>query len=248
MTKIAIIGGTGLEDPEILENQRELVVDTPFGVTTSSFLEGEINGTHVVMLSRHDRGHTIPPTHVNNQANIFAIQTLECTHIIATTACGSLREEIGRGDLVFPDQFIDFTKHRKSTYFDYFKDGDLKHTPMADPFSRHLRERLIESASELQLSHHASGTVITIEGPRFSTRAESRMFRLWGADVVNMSTAPEVILANELKIPYACVAMSTDYDAWKEDEDPVTWEDVLKVFKANVERVIQLISNTLPKI
>jgi len=248
MTKIAIIGGTGLEDPDILQNQKELVVDTPFGPTTSSFLEGEVNGIEVVMLSRHDRGHTIPPSHVNNQANIFAIQTLECSHILATTACGSLREEIGRGDLVFIDQFIDFTKHRKTTFFEYFKDGELKHTPMADPFSEYLRTRLIESAAELKLSYHPSGTVITIEGPRFSTRSESRMYRTWGADVVNMSTAPEVILANELGIPYACVAMSTDYDAWKEDEDPVTWEDVLRVFEKNVERVIRLIVNTLPKI
>ncbi|MDP3914283.1 MAG: MTAP family purine nucleoside phosphorylase [Bacteroidota bacterium] len=168
MTKIAIIGGSGLENPAILKNATELKIDTPYGSTTSDFKCGTINGREVAILSRHGRQHTIPPTQVNNRANIWAI-----------------------------------------------------------------RER---------------GTVVTIEGPRFSTRAESNMFRLWGADVINMSTAPEVILANELGIPYAAIAMSTDYDCWKTDEAPVTWGDVLKVFNKNVSHVIDLLIHVIGKI
>jgi 5'-methylthioadenosine phosphorylase len=164
---------------------------------------------------------------------------------LATTACGSLRHEIKRGDLVILDQFIDFTRHRVVSFYEEFDHGNLKHTPMADPFDRFLREKLIERATELNLSFHSKGTVITIEGPRFSTRAESNMFRIWGADVINMSVAPECILANELEIPYAAIALSTDYDCWKTDEDPVTWEEVLKVFNSNVENVIRLISATV---
>ncbi len=248
MVKIGIIGGSGLEDPDILKNAKEMKVSTPFGEPCSSLLVGKIENKDVVLLSRHGRKHTIPPTQVNNRANIYALKEVECTHIVTTTACGSLKEEIGRGDLIFPDQFIDFTRHRKITFFEEFNKGDMKHVPMADPFDRYLREILINSAKLLLLKHHPAGTVITIEGPRFSTRAESRMFRMWGADVINMSTAPEVILANELGIPYATIAMSTDYDSWKENEEPVSWEEVLKVFNQNVNNVIRLIIKAISKI
>ena len=248
MTKIAIIGGSGLENPAILKNATEINIDTPFGPTSSDFKCGMINGREVAILSRHGRQHTIPPTHVNNRANIWAIQEIGCTHIVATTACGSLREEIGRGDFVALDQFIDFTRHREITFFDSFEPKQMKHTPMADPFDSSLRSKLIETAKELGIRIFENGTVITIEGPRFSTRAESNMFRLWGADVINMSTAPEAILANELGIPYAAIAMSTDYDCWKTNEAPVTWGDVLKVFNANVNHVIDLLVHTIGKI
>lgn len=248
MAKIGIIGGSGLEDPDILKNAKELKVGTPFGEPGSLLLVGKIENNDVVFLSRHGRKHTIPPTQVNNRANIYALRELECTHIITTTACGSLREEIGRGDVVIPDQFIDFTRHRKITFFEEFNEKDLKHVPMADPFDNNLREIIINSAKLLQLKHHSAGTIITIEGPRFSTRAESRMFRMWGADVINMSIAPEVILANELGIPYATIAMSTDYDSWKDDEEPVSWEEVLKVFNSNIDNVIRLILKAISKI
>lgn len=248
MTKIAIIGGSGLENPAILKNATEINIDTPYGPTSSDFKCGIINGREVAILSRHGRQHTIPPTQVNNRANIWAIRELGCTHVVATTACGSLREEIGRGDFVVLDQFIDFTRHRNITFFVAFEPKQMKHTPMADPFDRSLRSKLIESAKDLGIKIFERGTVITIEGPRFSTRAESNMFRLWGADVINMSTAPEAILANELGIPYAAVAMSTDYDCWKTDEAPVTWGDVLKVFNANVSHVIDLLVSTVEKI
>jgi 5'-methylthioadenosine phosphorylase len=245
MKKIAIIGGSGLENPEILKNPETINIETPYGKPSSSFKAGQIEGVDVVLLSRHGRDHSIPPSQVNNQANIWAIQKLGCTHIIATTACGSLREEIGRGDLVILDQFIDFTRFRPVTFYEKFSDGKLNHTPMADPFDKNLRQIFIDTATQQNLKCHSKGTVITIEGPRFSTRAESNMFRMWGADVINMSVAPECILANELEIPYAAIALSTDYDCWKTDEAPVTWEEVIKVFNENVENVLKLLVETI---
>lgn len=248
MTKIAIIGGSGLEDPSILKNHQEVEVNTPYGNPTSTFKTGVIGNTEVAILSRHGRDHSIPPTQVNNRANLWAIKEIGCTHIIVTTACGSLREEIGRGDMVILDQFIDFTRFRKVTFFEKFEPGTLNHVPMADPFDNELREKIIQTASELGLKHHPTGTMVTIEGPRFSTRAESKMFRQWGADVINMSVAPECILANELEIPYAAIALSTDYDCWKTDEEPVTWEEVFRVFNQNVENVVKLLTKTIQTI
>ncbi len=248
MTKIAVIGGSGLENPDILKSPAEKYVDTPYGKPSSSLLCGTINNAEVVILSRHGYNHTIPPSQVNNRANIFALKEEGCTHILATTACGSLRDEFRRGDLIIPDQFIDFTKRRNTTFFEEFEPGEMKHTPMADPFDKKLRSLLVTSAWNMGLDIHDKGTIITIEGPRFSTRAESKMFRLWGADIINMSVAPEVILANELGIPYAVVAMSTDFDSWKEDELPVSWEEVIKVLHENVNRVLRLLQDVIGKI
>lgn len=248
MAKIAIIGGSGLEDPKILKSPQLIKTDTPFGEPSSELTCGKIGETEVVILSRHGKKHTIPPTQVNNRANIWALKNQGCEYILATTACGSLREEIDRGHLVILDQFIDFTKHRITTFHDKFENGEMKHTPMADPFDSKLRNLLNQSAEELNLNFHKKGTVVSIEGPRFSTLAESNMFRMWGADVINMSTAPEVILANEIGIPYAAIAMSTDYDCWKTDEDAVTWEAVLEIFNQNVHNVIDLLLTTLKKI
>lgn len=248
MKKIAIIGGSGLENPEILKTPERISVKTPYGDPSSDFICGTIGQVEVVLLSRHGRDHTIPPSQVNNRANLFAIQQLECSHILATTACGSLRENIGRGDLVIPDQFIDFTRHRETTFFKEFLPHEMRHTPMADPFNKQLRDKLIAAGCELGLNIHQNGCIITIEGPRFSTRAESRMFRTWGGDMINMSTAPECILANELGIPYAAVAMATDYDSWKEDETPVSWEEILAVFGKNVHNVIDILLKVIPAI
>jgi 5'-methylthioadenosine phosphorylase len=248
MTKIGIIGGSGLENPDIILSPETITVSTRFGNPSSPLLCGKLNETDIVILSRHSKGHTIPPSHVNNRANIYSLKEAGCTHIIATTACGSLREDIRRGDIVIPDQFIDFTRHRNITFFDEFEPGRMGHTPMADPFDPNLRRLIITTAKNLNLRVHEKGTVITIEGPRFSTRAESNMFRIWGADLVNMSIAPEVILANELGIPYAAIAMSTDYDCWKEDEKPVSWEEVLRVFGNNVSKVLKLLMETIQEI
>lgn len=247
MVKVGIIGGSGLDDPKILSHPKEIDVDTPYGKPSSTLTLGEIGGTDVVILARHGRNHQFSPTQVNNLANIHALKEQGVTHILATTACGSLREEIDRGHFVILDQFIDFTRFRRNTFFTCFQDG-AEHTPMADPFDPDLRLILHETARELGFPTHDRGTVVTIEGPRFSTRAESHMFRAWGADVINMSTAPEAILANEVKVPYAAVAMSTDYDCWKEDEEPVSWDEILEVFNKNAHRVKQILIDSIPKI
>lgn len=244
---IGIIGGSGLDNPDILKEPHEIAATTPYGKPSSTLMLGKIEGIDVVILARHDREHSITPTGINNRANLRALKDQGVTHIIATTACGSLREEIGRGDFVMPDQFIDFTRHRNVTFFEHFKDG-AKHTGMADPFDKNLRKILISASRELGFRTHDKGTIITIEGPRFSTRAESHMFRAWGADIINMSTAPEAVLANELQIPYAAIAMSTDYDCWKADEAPVTFDEILKVFGKNVNNVKKLIILAVKKI
>ncbi len=248
MTKIAVIGGSGLENPKLLKSKEEYNIVTRYGKPSSPLICGKTGDTDIVILSRHGYGHTIPPSQVNNRANILALREAGCTHILATTACGSLREEIKRGDIVIPDQFIDFTRHRISTFHEEFEPGNMKHTPMADPFDSNLRGLLISAAKKNGMKFHGTGTLITIEGPRFSTRAESRMFRKWGADIINMSIAPEAALANETGIPYAAVAMSTDYDCWKEDEVPVSWEEVIAVFNKNVNRVLALLLEVIPKI
>ncbi|MEK6937268.1 MAG: S-methyl-5'-thioadenosine phosphorylase [Nanoarchaeota archaeon] len=247
MVKIGIIGGSGLDDPDILRNKQEKEVNTLYGKPSSNLILGKINDVDAVILARHGRKHTIPPTKVNYKANVFALKQEGCTHIIATTAVGSLKEEIERGDLVIIDQFIDFTRHREITYHDSFENGP-KHTPMAEPFDKFLRKILIETCKELNYKVHDKGTVVTIEGPRFSTKAESNLFRMWGADIINMSVAPEAILANELGIPYAAVAMSTDYDCLFDDLPPVTWEEVLKVFHENADKVKKLLISVIPKI
>ncbi len=244
MAVIGIIGGSGLDDPDFLKNPEEIEIDTPYGSPSSGLLSGKINGADVLILARHGRQHQFSPTQVNNRANIHALKQAGATHILATTACGSLRQEIDRGHLVILDQFIDFTRFRKTSFVESFEGGAL-HTAMAHPFDEILRKGLYGSALALDLEVHEKGCVITIEGPRFSTVAESRMFRLWGADVVNMSTAPEAMLANEAGIPYAAVAMSTDYDCWKEDEAPVTWDEILAVFLHNADNVKQLLIKTI---
>jgi len=247
MIKIGIIGGSGLDDPKMFQKEEALSVVTPYGAPSSELTVGKIQGIDVIHLARHGKRHQLSPTQVNYRANIHALKQEGVTHIIATTACGSLREDIRRGDLVIIDQFIDFTRHRKITFHDSFKNGAM-HTAMADPFDAALRAVIFESAVDLGLTVHFRGTVVTIEGPRFSTRAESRMFRIWGADVINMSIAPEAILANEAAIPYAAIAMSTDYDCWKQDEVPVSWDEILEVFNRNAENVEKLLIHVIPKI
>ncbi|MBI1810813.1 MAG: S-methyl-5'-thioadenosine phosphorylase [Nitrospirae bacterium] len=242
--KVGIIGGSGMDDPRLMKNKKEKKVKTPYGNPSSALTAGKIEGVDTLILARHGKGHSIYPTGVNFRANIYALKKEGCTHILATTAVGSLREKIKPGDLVFTDQFIDHTKHRALT----FHDEKVIHTPMAEPFCKELRSLLVKTAKELNLRHHTKGTVITIEGPRFSTKAESHMFRSFGADVINMSTVPEVILARELGICYQSIAMSTDYDCWKEGEEPVTWEMILSIMNKNSENVKKLLLKTIAKI
>jgi len=250
MTVIGIIGGSGLEDPQIFTQAWEVVVETRYGLPSSPLRRGRLAGREVVLLARHGRQHTIPPSQVNNRANLLALQEQGCTHILASAACGSLRPEIGPGDLVIPGQFIDFTRHRALTFYEEFAPGieNARHAALADPFAAELRQLLIAAGRRQQLPLHEQGTILTIEGPRFSTRAESRMFRLWGADLVNMTISPEAILAGELGLPYAVIAMVTDYDSWKEDEPPLRVPELVAVFRGNIARLTGLMLAVLPQI
>lgn len=239
--KIGIIGGSGLDNPNILENFQEIEIDTPFGHSSGKLVCGKIGDTEVVILARHGKNHSITPTKVPYRANIWALKEAGCNYILATTACGSLQEKIAPGDFVFIDQFIDFTKHRPLTFFE----DKVIHTPMAEPFSIFLREKLISVAKEQNLKYHPQGTMITIEGPRFSTKAESKLFQSWNVDVINMSTVPEVTLANEIGIPYQSIAMATDYDCWKEGEESVTLDMIYKRMRESADKVLSLIIETI---
>lgn len=245
MTKIALIGGSGFDDPDILSDVRIVKMGSPYGPLSSDVSVGKVGSIEVAVINRHGKGHRIVPSAINNRANIWALKELGVTSIVATTACGSLREEIEPGHIVFPDQFIDWTRGRKSSFFE----GDqVAHISMADPFCGKLRSVLVESACRLGITHHDRATVITIEGPRFSTRAESRMFRGLGADVVNMSTVPEAVLAREAGMCYASIAMSTDFDSWHVSEAPVTWDMIVQTMKTNVESVKRIFFDALGRI
>jgi len=245
MVKIGIIGGSGLDDPKLLESYEEKEVETKYGKPSSKIICGKIKGVEVCILARHGRKHEIPPHIVNYRANIAALKLLGCTHILATSAVGSLKEKIKPGDLVFPNQFIDFTKQRKNTFYDVI--GEVKHTEMAEPFSNELRRILIETAEKLGFEKHDWATIVVIEGPRFSTRSESFMFRNF-ADIIGMTSVPECSLAKEAGIPYQTIAMATDYDCWKKNEAPVTFEMILKRMEENSHKVKQILLEAIPKI
>jgi 5'-methylthioadenosine phosphorylase len=245
MIKVGIIGGSGLDDPKILKNATEKEIITPYGRPTSALTCGTIEGVEAVLIARHGKNHSIYPGKVNFRANIWALKEEGCTHILASTAVGSLREEIAPGHLVFPSQFIDHTRKRETTFFD---EDIVVHTPFAEPFCPNLINLFSSTSDRMGLPYHRDKTVITIEGPRFSTKAESHLFRSWQADVINMSTVPEVILAREKKMHYAVIAMSTDYDCWHEEEEPVTWEMILTTMKKNAENVIKLFLTIIPQI
>ncbi len=245
MIQVGIIGGSGLDDPAILKQPEEKILTTPFGDPSSPVTCGEIEGVQVAILARHGRKHGVYPSAVNYRANVWALKALGCTHILASSACGSLREAIEPGHLVFPDQFIDRTTKRNSTFYD--KDR-VCHIPMGEPFCPQLRHLLVKNAEKLGIEHHNAGTVVTIEGPRFSTKAESHLFRSWGCDVINMTTIPEVTLAREAGLCYATVAMSTDYDCWHETEEDVSIEMILEIMKKNAENVIRIMLETIPQI
>jgi len=245
VVKIGMIGGSGFDDPDFLTDVRSLKKGTPFGSLSADLIVGKAGEIETVIMLRHGKGHRIMPSAINYRANIWAMKEVGVTHIIATSACGSLREEIEPGHLVFPDQFIDWTRTRKST----FHEGDqVVHMAMADPFCERLRSILIETCITEGIIHHPRGTVVTIEGPRFSTRAESRMFRMLGGDIINMSTVPEAVLAREAGICYAVAAMSTDYDTWHDSEAPVTWEMIAETMNNNVENVKKIFFRSLSKI
>ncbi len=246
MVKIGIIGGSGLDDPKLLSNYDEKEIDTPYGKPSSKITLGKINGVEVCILARHGKNHEIPPSLINYRANIYAFKMLGCDFIIATSAVGSLRDEIKPGNLVFPNQFIDFTKQRKMSFFDSIR--EVKHTSMSEPYSLNLREILCKISDELGFNYNKNKAMVVIEGPRFSTKAESFMFRQLGADIIGMTGCPECSLANEIGIPYQTIAMSTDYDCWKEGEEPVTWEMVVERMHENADKVKRLLIEAIPRI
>ncbi|MHC4778254.1 MAG: S-methyl-5'-thioadenosine phosphorylase [Planctomycetota bacterium] len=245
MIKIGIIGGSGLDDPGLIDDFEEIEVETPFGRPESPLTTGVLAGKPVVILARHGRKHQIMPSRVNFRANVWALKEQGCSHILATTACGSLRKRIEPGHLVFPDQFVDRTTKRDSTFHDSDR---VCHIAMEEPFCGKLRSLLATEAAELGFAHHDGATLVTIEGPRFSTRAESQLFRAWNCDIINMSTVPEAVLAREGAMCYQPIAMSTDYDCFEETSENVSWEQIVKIMNANVEHVKKLLLSVIGKI
>ena len=245
MPKIGIIGGSGVDDPKIMHDAKKIKVHTPYGSTSDLVVIGKVKGVDVVVIPRHGDSHRINPTNVNYRANIWAMRELGVTHIIAPTACGSLREEIKPGDLVFIDQFIDRTTKRIQTFYE---GTEVCHISMAEPFCEKIRKILVGIAKEQKFSHHVKGTIVTIEGPRFSTKAESHLFRSWNCDVINMTTVPECVLAREMGICYQSIAMSTDYDCWRESEEAVSVEMILKTMKGNSEKVKKILVEVISRL
>ena len=243
--KIGIIGGSGVDSPEILDDIKKVKKHTPYGRPSDLITVGKFNGIDVAIIARHGQGHRIFPTSVNYRANIWALKELGVTHILASTACGSLKEEVRPGDLVFIDQFIDRTTKRHQTFYE---GQEVCHIPMAEPFCDKLRSLFINAADGLKIANHKKGTMITIEGPRFSTKAESNLFRTWGADVINMTTVPEAVLAREAGICYASIAMATDYDCWHQSEEPVSVEMILEVMKKNADNVVKILLEVMPRV
>ncbi len=229
---IGVIGGSGLYQMAGLENVREVEVKTPFGKPSDKFVRGVLDGVGFLFLPRHGKGHRWLPTEVNSRANIFAMKKLGVERIISVSAVGSLREEIAPGHVVVPDQFIDRTTQRPSTFFGK---GIVGHVSLADPFCKDLAAKLANAATQEGAKVHARGTYLCMEGPQFSTRAESHLYRGWGADVIGMTNIQEAKLAREAEICFATLALATDYDCWNEAVGNVEIEQVLKVLQQNVE-------------
>ena len=243
---LAVIGGSGLYDMEGLTDKEELAVDTPFGTPSDVIVRGRLGETTLLFLPRHGRGHRIAPHEINYRANICALKKAGATHLVSVSAVGSMKEEIAPGDLVVPDQFIDLTKKRTTTFFE---DGIVAHVVFADPVCPKTSAALAAAADKAGGKVHRGGTYVVIEGPQFSTRAESRVYRSWGVSVIGMTAMPEAKLAREAELPYATLALSTDYDCWHEGEEDVSVEAVLAVVHKNValaRRVIAELSRHLP--
>ncbi|MCD6457812.1 MAG: S-methyl-5'-thioadenosine phosphorylase [Thermoproteales archaeon] len=241
--EIGIIGGSGLYDVAFLENVEKIKVYTPYGSPSDFITVGLFRGRKVAFLARHGPRHSIPPHRINYRANIWALKELGVQRIIAVSAVGSLKEDYKPGDFVCPDQFIDITKQRKYTFYD---GGQVAHVSMADPFCPELRSLCIKAAHDLNITIHEVGTYICIEGPRFSTRAESKLWRQWGADIIGMTLVPEVNLAREARMCYLTIAMVTDYDVWA--EKPVTAHEVARVMAENIEKAKKLLYKLIPSI
>ncbi len=244
--KIGVMGGTGLYDVEGLTDIEEVDIKTPFGKPSDAIGIGKLEGVGIAFLPRHGKGHRISPTDVPYQANIYALKSLGVEWIISVNAVGSLREEIKPGDLVIPNQLIDRTRSRVNSFFG---GGIVAHVPFAEPFCPVLSQTLYQVAKEVGDIVHLNGTYVCMEGPAFSTRAESRLYRSWGADIIGMTALPEAKLAREAEICYAIIACVTDYDSWKELSEPVTVDVILDILHQSVDiakKIIKLAVSRIP--
>lgn len=237
---LAIIGGSGLYAMEGLNHISEHEIDTPFGEPSSPIVVGTIEGLQVAFLARHGIGHSINPSEVNYRANIYALKSLGVKRVVAVSACGSLREDYAPGDIVVPDQLFDLTKDRKRSFFE---GGLVTHISVAEPFCTDLSRHVHDAVAATEVTAHDGGTYLTVEGPRFSTRGESNVFRTWGMSIIGMTTSPEAFLAREAEMCYSVMAHVTDYDVWHVSEEPVTVEIVMRTVQQNTVVAKQAIKN-----
>ena len=242
---IGVIGGSGIYEIEGLSDAGWRPVDTPYGAPSDALLCGELDGQPMVFLPRHGRGHRIPPSELNFRANIYALKAAGVTEILSLSAVGSLREAIAPGTFVLVDQFIDRTFARSKSFFET---GLVAHVAMGDPVCGRLGDALVAAAKETGISFVHGGTYLVMEGPQFSTRAESELYRSWGCDVIGMTNMPEAKLAREAEMCYATVAMATDYDCWHDGHDDVTVDQIVKVLLDNAERARALVKATVPRL
>jgi 5'-methylthioadenosine phosphorylase len=243
--KIGVIGGSGLYDMEGLRVLFERSVETPFGQPSDPFVIGELGGTRVAFLSRHGRGHRQLPSEINYRANIFGFKLLGVDTIVSVSAVGSMKEDYRPTDIVFPHQFIDRTRHRPDTFFG---DGIVGHVSFADPICVAVSRALAESAQNRTVRAHVGGTYLCMEGPQFSTRAESNLYRGWGVDVIGMTNLQEAKLAREAEICYATMATVTDYDCWRESDDAVSVEQIIGYLQANAAAASAIIRDAIPSL
>ena len=237
---LAVIGGSGLYRMSGLENVQELELTTPFGAPSAPIVVGSLQGQAVAFLARHGIGHSINPSEVNYRANIYALKMLGVQRIVSISACGSLREDYAPGHIVIPDQLFDNTRERRRSFF---SDGLVVHIGVAEPFCPQLSRQVHQAVLAAGATTHSGGSMITIEGPRFSTRAESNVYRSWGMALIGMTTSPEAFLAREAEICYAVMAHVTDYDVWHHEEEPVSVEAVIAVLNRNTSLAQQAVAN-----
>ena len=245
MFRIGVIGGSGLYEMDGLKDVESLKITTPWGDPSDELVKGILNETELIFLPRQGKGHKITPSEINYRANIYAMKQLEVGWIISVSAVGSMKNEIAPGHIVIPSQFIDNTKKRESTFFG---DGVVAHVSMAHPVCNQLSQVLFNAAFDSGATVHMGGTYICIEGPQFSTKAESELYRSWDVDVIGMTNMPEVKLAREAEICYSTLALSTDYDCWHEDHDDVTVEDIIATLMKNVEMAKEVIKNVVDRV
>ncbi len=241
---LAVIGGSGLYAMPGLTDVEEVTITTPFGAPSDAIVLGTYHGCRIAFLPRHGRGHRYNPSEVPYRANIWALKSLGVKHVVSVSACGSLREHLRPRDIVIPDQLFDFTKGKRA--YSFFEGGVVGHVSVGEPFSKSLRAALAQAVRDAGGTAHEGGVLITIEGPRFSTKAESRAFRAWGCDIIGMTACPEAFLAREAELDFAIMAHVTDYDVWHEEEGEVTVDMVIQRLNDNLALAQRAIANLAP--